>query len=222
MQESFTKSSNYLPKNKQDEIMNEITNIRGEWDVIVVKIGASLNNLRANINRWNMLLENKNRLNNWLQEKEATLQSIPQGNGEISEMKTFLERLKYLESEITQKNSEVDDLQEEMNYFEPLGAPDEDKAKMQAIVQRFVALKSNCAGRINDFESEISDYVAYQQQMQDIEKWLLQVTFQLMAHNSLYISKYIFFKCLSILFSLTNLQILMNKLRSKLRNTNPC
>jgi uncharacterized protein YdcH (DUF465 family) len=53
--------------------------------VIVVKIGASLNNLKANINRWNMLLENKNRLNNWLQEKEATLQSIPQGNGEISE-----------------------------------------------------------------------------------------------------------------------------------------
>lgn len=190
MQESFTKSSNYLPKNKQDDIMNEITNIRGEWDVIVVKIGASLNNLKANINRWNVLLENKNRLNNWLQEKEATLQSIPQGNGEISEMKTLLERLKYLESEIAQKNSELDDLVEEMKYFEPLGAPDEDKSKLQSIVQRFGTLNDNCAGRIGDFEAEINDYIAYQHQMQEIEKWLLQISFQLMAHNSLYISNY--------------------------------
>lgn len=170
--------------------MNEITNVRGEWDVVVVKIGATLSNLKANINRWNALLENKNRLNNWLQEKEATLQSIPQGNGEISEMKTLLERLKYLESEIAQKNSEVDDVVEEMKHFEPLGAPQEEKDKLQAIVQRFTALKKTCAERIGDFEVEIADYVAYQHQMQEIEKWLLQISFQLMAHNSLYISNY--------------------------------
>lgn len=190
MKESFTKSSNYLPKNKQDEIMNEITNVRGEWDGVVVKIGASLNSLKANISRWNALLENKNRLNNWLQEKEATLQSIPRGNGEISEMKTLLERLKYLESEIAQKNSEVDDLVDEMKHFETLGAPDEDKSKLQILVQRFNSLKKTCAERMSDFEIEIADYVAYQHQMQEIEKWLLQISFQLMAHNSLYISNY--------------------------------
>ena len=190
MQESFTKSSNYLPKNKQDDIMNEITNIRGEWDGVVLKIGDSLNNLKANINRWNAMLENKKRLNNWLQEKEATLQSIPQGNGEISEMKTLLDRLKYLESEIAQKNSEIDDLNLEMKFFEPLGAPDEDKTKLQEIVERFKILKQNCGERMSEFEAEINDYMAYQHQMQEIEKWLLQISFQLMAHNSLYISNY--------------------------------
>lgn len=190
MQESFTKSSNYLPKNKQDEVMNEITSIHGEWDNVVLKIGATLDNLKANINRWNNLLENKNRLNNWLLEKEATLQSIPQGNGEISEMKMFIERLKYLESEIAQKSPEVDDLTEEMKFFEKLGAPAEEKEKLQANVQSFKELKEACAGRINEFETEINDYAAYQHQMQEIEKWLLQISFQLMAHNSLYISNY--------------------------------
>lgn len=170
--------------------MNEITNIRFKWDAIKVKIGASMNNLKAHINRWNILLENKIRLNNWLQEKEVTLQSISQGNGEISEMKTLLERLRYMESEITQKSSELDDLVEEMKYFELLGAPDEEKGKIQAIVQRFNMLRVNCARRICDFEIEINDYVAYQHQMQEIEKWLLQVSFQLMAHNSLYISNF--------------------------------
>lgn len=190
MQESFTKSSNYLPKNKQDEIMNEITSVRGKWDEVSIKIGSSLNNLNAVNSRWNQLLDNKNRLNNWLQEKEATLQSIPQSNGEISEMKTILERLKYLESEIAQKNSEVDDLVEELKYFEPLGAPEEDKVKLQSIVKGFNALKQNCADRIKEFEAEIKDYAAYQHQLQEIEKWLLQISFQLMAHNSLYISNY--------------------------------
>lgn len=190
MQESFTKSSNYLPKNKQDEIMNEITSIRGKWDEVSIKIGSSMNNLNAVNSRWNQLLDNKNRLNNWLQEKEATLQSIPQSNGEISEMKTILERLKYLESEIAQKNSEVDDLDEDLKYFEPLGAPEEDKIKLQSIVKGFTALKTNCADRIKEFEAEIKDYAAYQHQMQEIEKWLLQISFQLMAHNSLYISNY--------------------------------
>lgn len=190
MQESFTRSSNSLPKNRQDEIMNEITNIRANWDGIVLNISATLNNLKANLNRWECLIENKDRLNDWLQEKEATLQSIPNGNGEISDMKNLLERLKYLESEINQKSNEVDNLTEEIKFFESLGATDEDKEKIKIIVQRMNALKENCAQRINEFEAEINDYMAYQHQLQEIEKWLLQVSFQLMAHNSLYISNF--------------------------------
>jgi hypothetical protein len=32
------------------------------------------------------------------------------------------------------------------------------------------------------------EYTAYHQSLQDTEKWLLQISFQLMAHNSLYIT----------------------------------
>lgn len=190
MQESFTKSSNYIPKNKQDDIFNDLTNIRAEWDLVLVKIGVTSNNLKAILNRWNVLMDTKERLNNWLREKEATLESIPHGNGEISEMKTLLERLKYLDSEIAQKAPEIDDLVDEMKFFEPFGMPEEDFAKLQVIVQRYIDLTKRCTGRIQDFEIEIRDYVAYQHQMQEIEKWLLQISFQLMAHNSLYISNY--------------------------------
>lgn len=188
LQESFTKSSNYLPKQKQDEVFQDIANIRSEWDIIVVKISASLNNLKANINRWKMFNDNKDRLNNWLQEKEATLHSIPRSNGEISEMKTLLERLKYLQSEINQKESEIEDLDSEIKYFDSLGCPEEDKEKLKALFGRFKQLKSNCGIQIENFEKEIGDYVLYQQLLQEIEKWLLQISFQLMAHNSLYIS----------------------------------
>lgn len=190
MQESFTRSSNCIPKNRQDEIMNEITTIRTNWDGIVLNISAALNNLKSNLNRWESLMENKDRLNDWLHEKEATLQSIPNGNGEISEMKNLLERLKYLDSEINQKSNEVDNLTEEMEFFKSLGVSDEDKEKIKTIVQRMKTLKENCTEKINEFEKEINEYVAYQSQLQEIEKWLLQVSFQLMAHNSLYISNF--------------------------------
>lgn len=190
MQESFTKSSNYISKNKQDDIFNDLTNVRAEWDLVLVKIGVTLNNLKASLSRWNTLLDTKERLNNWLTEKEATLHSIPHGNGELSEMKTLLERLKYLDSEIAQKAPEVDEMVEEMKFFEPYGMPEEDFAKLQVNVQRYIDLTKRCAGRIQDFEIEIRDFIAYSHQMQEIEKWLLQISFQLMAHNSLYISNY--------------------------------
>lgn len=188
LQESFTKSSAYLPKPKQDEIMEDIGKVRSDWDVVVVKISASLNNLKANINRWNMFNDNKERLGYWLNEKEATLDSIPHGNGEISEMKTLLDRLKYLESEIAQKDNEIEDLEAEMKYFETLGAPEEDKVKLHSMIARFKHLKANCQSQMRNFEAEIADYQSYQHLLQEIEKWLLQISFQLMAHNSLYIS----------------------------------
>lgn len=37
-------------------------------------------------------------------------------------------------------------------------------------------------------ESEIQESSVYYQSLQDIEKWVLQMSFQLMAHNSLYIT----------------------------------
>lgn len=37
-------------------------------------------------------------------------------------------------------------------------------------------------------EREIHEHLTYQQSLQDTEKWLLQISFQLMAHNSLYIT----------------------------------
>lgn len=190
MQESFTRLSNYLPKNKQDEIMNEIANSRGQWEAINVRSAEILNKLRATTHRWDLLLETKNRLNDWLQEKEAILQSFPKGNGEISEMKTILERLRYMDSEISQRSSEFDEVTSELEFFEPLSVPEEDKIKLQTLVERFSTLKANCADRTQEYEIEIGDYTAYQYQLQEIEKWLLQISFQLMAHNSLYISNY--------------------------------
>ena len=37
-------------------------------------------------------------------------------------------------------------------------------------------------------EDEIKDYSAYHQALQDTEKWILQTSFHLMAHNSIYIT----------------------------------
>ena len=37
-------------------------------------------------------------------------------------------------------------------------------------------------------DEEITDYNAYHQALQDTEKWILQTSFHLMAHNSMYIT----------------------------------
>ena len=37
---------------------------------------------------------------------------------------------------------------------------------------------------------EVQEYISYHTALQDAEKWLLQISFQLMAHNSLYITSH--------------------------------
>jgi len=49
-------------------------------------------------------------------------------------------------------------------------------------------LEIQCQITRDNLQKEIDDYGRYYQQVQVIEKWLLQMSFQLMAHNSLYIT----------------------------------
>lgn len=41
---------------------------------------------------------------------------------------------------------------------------------------------------IESLEADLKEFQDYQSALQDSEKWLLQTSFQLMAHNSLYIN----------------------------------
>jgi len=59
---------------------------------------------------------------------------------------------------------------------------------VKALVSRWNALYRGHQEKKDSLEREIAVHVAYQQAIQDTEKWILQISFQLMAHNSLYIT----------------------------------
>lgn len=59
---------------------------------------------------------------------------------------------------------------------------------MKDLENEWQSLLEKCLKNKEHLESDIQDCTSYHQSLQDVEKWLLQMSFQLMAQNSLYIT----------------------------------
>lgn len=190
VQDAFTKATNLTPEDKQDALRTNMNDLRTAWDSFTANIQNTLDLLKSALSRWEELAEQKNRFEKWLNETEAILATAPDTRGELSEMKTSLERFKHLNGEIADKGKELDHLVDEDRQLTAwTNAPTEsDGIQMQKLQQCWEKVKSDCDERVKSLDLEVADYNAYSQKLQEAEKWLLQVSFQLMAHNSLYIT----------------------------------
>lgn len=101
-------------------------------------------------------------------------------------MKTLLERSKHIVDDIEKKKDDLKPIQKEaqqLSEWDSSIVP-----KVSDLETRWAAVKSAWDAKHSDLSSEIAQYSSYQNAVQDAEKWLLQISFQLMAHNSLYIN----------------------------------
>lgn len=101
-------------------------------------------------------------------------------------MKTLLERSKHIVDDIEKKQDDLKPIEKEaaqLSTWDNTVVP-----RVNELEQRWRAVKSAWDTKHSDLASEIAQYTSYQTAVQDAEKWLLQISFQLMAHNSLYIN----------------------------------
>lgn len=186
--EAFEKATNTAPANKQEEMRENVTTLRNSWDQLNMDLTSAQAQLKASLARWVAFSDSKDKFETWLLATEKECSEKPVTKGELSEMKTLLERYKNLQSEINNKQTELSHLKQEA---QELGS----WAKQPNVVDQINALEikhqnvaASCTALRKSIEDELQEYNLYHQKLQETEKWLLQVSFQLMAHNSLYIS----------------------------------
>lgn len=97
-------------------------------------------------------------------------------------------RLKDLNDEILLKYADIKHLKEESNILSSWAPNSTIKADVTDVETELKNLEDLVQERKNLLEAEIEDCSSYHQSLQDLEKWVLQMSFQLMAHNSLYIT----------------------------------
>lgn len=188
LQESFTKAINTAPSEKQDNLREDMTTLRNSWDQLNMDITSVQAQLKASLTRWEDYNDSKNRIESWLNDMEQTLKDSPNTKGEIGEMKTLLERYKNLQLEIVNKQSDLNRLQSEAAELGSWAKQPSVVDNVKKLQVRYQKVADACKILKEQLESEIQDYNVYHQSLQDTEKWLLQVSFHLMAHNSLYIT----------------------------------
>merc|ERR1712016_257912 len=103
-------------------------------------------------------------------------------------MKTSLQRIKYSEEEIKKKKESMVKLKSEATELSKISEDESINEEFQNVDARLESNHVRCKEIKELVEKEIEDYNAHYLSMQETEKWLLQISFQLMAHNSLYIT----------------------------------
>ncbi|CAG9785832.1 unnamed protein product [Diatraea saccharalis] len=188
LQEAFKKALNNTPPEEQDSLRNDVTLLQESWDQLKIDLNSITAQLKAAIGKWEDFEDSKNKLNQWIMDTEQNLDKVPATGGELGEMKTLLEKYKHIEEEIDNKKPELERLKSEAAELSGWAKNPAVKESVTEIEKKCDALRAKCVAKKAELESEIKDYNQYHQSLQDTEKWLLQISFQLMAHNSLYIS----------------------------------
>lgn len=189
VQEAFTKAKNLTPEDKQEVLQSNMSELKQSWDNFTENVQNTVDLLKSALSKWEDHKERVAAFEKWLTTTEEQLSVEPDTHGELSEMKTILDGLKNLSKQIEHKGN--DDLQRLMSDAQDLNSWAKTPSKaddMNSLQSRWEKVKAQCDEHIENFNGEMNDYNGYYQKLQDAEKWLLQISFQLMAHNSLYIT----------------------------------
>ncbi|XP_063222936.1 muscle-specific protein 300 kDa isoform X4 [Bacillus rossius redtenbacheri] len=188
LQEVFTKAINTTPAEQQDCLREDMACLHNSWDQLNMDLTSVTAQLKAAMSRWEDYEDSKSRLQRWISDTERLLQESPNTKAELGEMKTLVERYKHYQDEIQVKRGDLDHLLSEAAELSVWASRPEVLDEARRLQSRWDQLASGCAARKHNLELEIQEYSAYHQSLQETEKWLLQISFQLMAHNSLYIT----------------------------------
>ncbi|XP_072386756.1 muscle-specific protein 300 kDa isoform X12 [Diabrotica undecimpunctata] len=188
LQDAFAKAINVATSEKQNELRDDMTTLRNSWDQINMDIKSIQAQLKASLARWEEFNSNKQKFEIWLSNTEKKLQEKTSTRGEVSEIKTLLERFKNLQAEIQNKEADLERLKTEAQDLSNWVKEPSVLEPVKELETRYLKLSEACNSIKESFEQELEDFNIYHQKLQETEKWLLQVSFQLMAHNSLYIS----------------------------------
>ena len=158
------------------------------WEQLSIDLNTVQAQLKSLLHRWDDHTEAHGKMKHWLEETENGIQEIPDTKGEFGDMKTMLERYKHIQEEVRGKKTELDHLMEEAGELSKLAKKNTPLERTRGLLKRWENLSENVDERKRLIENEIQEYNAYHAALQETEKWLLQISFQLMAHNSLYIT----------------------------------
>lgn len=176
-----------LPE-QQDQLRSDMANLRSSWEQLSIDLNTVQAKVKSVLSRWEDHADAYGRFARWLEENESVVRDSPDTKSELGEMKTMLERYRHIQEEVRGRKSDLDHLITEATELSAWAKNNAPLNETKELLGRWQALGKLVDEKRKLLESEMQEYNAYHAALQETEKWLLQVSFQLMAHNSLYIT----------------------------------
>lgn len=188
MQEVFTKALNNTLAVERDILVNAMEDLRNSWNSLNINLNSVIAHLKSLHSRWEENNEAIDILQEWLSLLESKTIEKHDFRADVGEMKTHLERLNHMINEIDEKETDFNHVITETEELSKFTTNNNLNPDIKQLKTRKNILKEKTLKRKASLENEIIQHSNYLQALQESEKWLLQISFQLMAHNSLYIN----------------------------------
>ncbi|CAG7726205.1 unnamed protein product [Allacma fusca] len=188
LHDAFTHLINAVPIEQQDSMRNDVEVIRSRWEDFILNIKNSISKLKETLQQWSDFNEKCAEFDSWATNMLQGLSNDDDIMSDLGTIKTTNERYKSLQNEIESEKHQLDKLTEESQNLFSLSKNEAPVKKVRDLTKKWTDLNNLIAKLRSELENEIRSYTQYNDQLQEIEKWLLHISFQLMAHNSLYIT----------------------------------
>lgn len=184
VKDAFEKTNSSRSDTDRISADKDMENLEKLWEQLESDVNDALGKMKSALIRFENFQDRKQKFDKWLQEKELEITEKNNNRGDLGEMRTVIERYLSQKQELFVREPELQQLKDIMVEMKwPQFAKE-----IQTLHSRWEEAGNQCEMVITQLQIEIREFMQYNQMLQDIEKWLLQVSFQLMAHNSLYIS----------------------------------
>lgn len=188
VKDAFEKSKHTMPEMDKLNIEGDMEKLQAHWDQLETDVNDALGKVKSALLKFETYQENRQKFERWLMEKEDQLSTVFDNRGDLGEMKTVVERYRLHKQEILNRKPDIDQLVQEGTEISKWPQNEKELQNLKALESRYNQLDGKCDAMINQVQVDLEEFVDYNQMLQETEKWLLQVSFQLMAHNSLYIN----------------------------------
>uniref|UniRef100_T1KSM6 KASH domain-containing protein n=1 Tax=Tetranychus urticae TaxID=32264 RepID=T1KSM6_TETUR len=160
----------------------QLDQAKDKFDQITSQLNGEVKSLTRQLDRYEEYNTNLDSLAQWLKDNPEVFESTLSCKGDLFELKATADKLKILSTGIDKNSSSLTKLREEVGSDPRLGA------RIDSLIDQYNQAASNVASLLNKIEHDTNRIQSYQQLLQSIEKWLLQQSYQLMAHLSLSIN----------------------------------
>ncbi|XP_049276251.1 muscle-specific protein 300 kDa-like [Rhipicephalus sanguineus] len=183
--EAASKTQGGLSDVSQAPIRSQVDSLRDQLTTLEQLTSEATGRMASLQSRWQELMQGADTLKVSLREVEESLKERPVSGGDLVQIRCLVEQYKHTARNLDDHKQKLKELRLEASELAEKTDGGEVLPVLREMADQLDSLQKKCQSTLDSLESELHDAQSYHKALQEAEKWLLQMSFPVMAQHSL-------------------------------------
>ncbi|KAL1429843.1 hypothetical protein MTO96_015704 [Rhipicephalus appendiculatus] len=183
--EAASKTQGGLSDVSQAPIRSQVDSLRDQLTTLEQLTSEATGRMASLQSRWQELMQGADTLKVSLREVEESLKERPVSGGDLVQIRCLVEQYKHTARNLDDHKQKLKELRLEASELAEKTDGGEVLPVLREMADQLDSLQKKCQATLDSLESELHDAQSYHKALQEAEKWLLQMSFPVMAQHSL-------------------------------------